>query len=214
MASKWERWTTLSGLIAVVLWIVGILLTGDTKDKPAEILAQIQKDDTKIIVGAIIFMIGCGFFLWFLGHLRTRLMAAEGPAARVTAIAFAGGVATAVCMTLLPSAMAAAAINKDELDPSSASAMSNMGDAFFLGAEYLAPVLLIAFAVVSIRHGAFPKWIAWLSVLIAIGMLTGWIGWAFLIIGMPLWTLIVTALLWMGASRPAPIGQPAPGATG
>jgi hypothetical protein len=51
-------------------------------------------------------------------------------------------------------------------------------------------------------------------VLIAIGMLTGWIGWAFLIIGLPLWTLIVTALLWMGASRPAPIGQPAPGATG
>jgi hypothetical protein len=214
MASKWERWATLSGAVAVVLWVLGFLIIGETKDKANEILAQVRNDDARIIIGSIIFMIGCGFFLWFLGSLRARLLEAEGPAARVTAIAFAAGVGTAVCLTLLPAAGAAAAINSDDLDAPAASAMVNIGDAFFLGAEYLAPVLMIAFAAVALRHGAFPKWLAWLSVLIAIGLLSGWIGWAFLIVGMPIWTLIVTALLWTGTSRPASTGHPATGATG
>jgi hypothetical protein len=212
MASNWERWAPLSGVLAVVLWVIGFLIIGETKDTPEEILAQVRKDDTKILIGSILFYIGCGFFLWLLGSLRTRMLAAEGPAGRVTAIAFAGGVGTAVCLVLLPGGLAAAAIEKDDIDASAASALANMSDAFFLGAEYLLPVLLVAFAVVSIRHGAFPKWFAWLGVLVTIGLLIGWIGWIFLILGLPLWTLIVCVLLWMGDRAPAP--QPTAGATG
>jgi hypothetical protein len=215
MASNWERWAPLSGVLAVILWIVGFLIIGETKDKPAEILAQVRKDDVKILIGSIVFWIGCGFFLWFLGSLRTRLMASEGPAARLTAVAYGAGVGTTVCLVLLPAATAAAAINKDDIDASAASAMSNMSDAFFLGAEYLLPWVLFAFAIVAIRYGAFPKWLGWLSVLIGIGLLTGWIGWAFLILGLPLWTLITSILLYMRADRPAStMGQPAAGATG
>jgi hypothetical protein len=214
MASNWERWAPLSGILAVVLWIIGFLIIGETKDKPAEILAQVRDDDVRILVGSIVFWIGCGFFLWLLGILRTRLLASEGPTAHLTAIAYGAGVGTTVCLVLLPAALAAAAINKDDLDASAASAMSNMGDAFFLGAEYLLPWLLFAFAVASIRYGAFPKWLGWLSVLVGIGLLTGWIGWAFLILGLPIWTLIVSILLFTGADRPATTGQPAPGASG
>jgi hypothetical protein len=212
--AKWERWSPLSGVLAVVLWVVGVICMGETEDEAAKILAQVKDNENEIIIGSIIFMIGCGFFLWFLGSLRTRLMTAEGPAARVTAIAFAGGVATAVMLTGLAGTIGAAALNVDDIDASAASAMVNMGDVFFLGAEYLAPVLLFAFAIVSIRHGAFPKWLAWLSVLIALGMLTGIIGWAFLLAGLPIWTLLVSILLWRGAERAQPMGQPAPGATG
>jgi len=214
MASNWERWAPLSGILAVVLWIVGFFLIGETKDEPAEILAQVRDDDLRIVIGSILFFIGTGFFLWMLGSLRSRLLAGEGPVAHLTAIAYGAGVGTAVCLMLLPAPLAAAAINKDDLDASAASAMVNMGDAFFLGAEYLLPWLLFAFAIASLRYGAFPKWLAWLSVLIGIGLLTGWIGWAFLILGLPIWTLIVSILLYMRGDRPAAMGQPATGATG
>jgi hypothetical protein len=214
MATKWERWAPLSGVLAVVCWIVGLLTVGETKDKADEILAQVRNDDARILIGSIIFLIGTGLFLWFLGSLRVRLMTAEGQTARVTAIAFAGGVVTAALLTGLPGTIAAAAINKHDIDAPTASAMVNLGDAFFLGAEYLLPVLVVAVAVVSIRHGAFPKWIAWLSVVMAIGLLIPWIGWAVLIFGLPLWTLILSILLWRDAEQPARIGQPATGATG
>ena len=213
MASNWERWAPLSGILAVILWIIGFLIIGETKDKPAEILQQIRDDDVRIIIGSIIFWIGTGLFIWLLGTLRTRLLAAEGPTGRVTAVAYGAGVGLAVCLMLLPAALAAAAINKEDLDASAASAMSNMSDAFFLGAEYMFPWLLFAFALVSIRYRAFPKWLGWLSVLIGIGLLTGWIGWAFLILGLPVWTLIVSILLWRDGDRVA-MAPPAAGATG
>lgn len=202
MASKWERWATLSGAVAVLLWIIGFVTIGETKDEAAEILAQVRNDDARIIIGSIIFMIGCGFFLWFLGSLRTRLLAAEGPTARVTAIAFAAGVGTAVCLTLLPAALAAAAINSDDIDASAASAMVNLGDAFFLGAEYLAPVLLVAFAVVALRHGAFPKWLAWLG--IAVGILFFSPAFFVGLVGVPVWVLIASVLGISRAGRAAP----------
>src|SRR4051812_9331763 len=101
MASNWERWAPLSGVLAVVLWIVGFLIIGETKDKPEEILAQVRSDDVRILIGSIVFWIGCGFFLWMLGSLRTRLMAAEGAAARLTAVAYGAGVGTTVCLVLL-----------------------------------------------------------------------------------------------------------------
>jgi hypothetical protein len=212
--AKWERHAPLAGVLAVVLWVVGLILIGETEDKPAEILAQVRSDDDRILIGTIIFLLGTALFVWFLGSLRVRLLAAEGPAARLTAIAFAGGVATAVFLAGLPSTTAAAALSKDDIDASAASAMVNLADGFFLGAEYMAPVMLAAFAIVSLRYGAFPKWLAWLSFLIALVMVIAPIGWAALIFAFPIWTLIVSVLMWMGAERPAPTGQPVTGATG
>lgn len=206
--ARWERHAPLTGVLAVVLWIVGSILTGETKDKPTEILAQVQDDTGKLIIGAIIFLIGTGFFVWFLGSLRARLLTAEGGTQRLTALAYGSGIGTAVFLMGIVTPIAAAAINEDDLNPSIAAAMVNMSDAFFLGAEYMAPVMLIAFALVAIRFGGFPKWLAWLSILIAIGMLTGWVGWIFLIFGLPLWTLIVSVLSWM-RGEPAALSPPA-----
>lgn len=196
MLARWERHAPLAGVIAVVLWVIGILVVGETKDKAPEILAQVQDDKNKIIAGTIIFLIGTGFFFWFLGSLRVRLLDAEGPVARLTAIAFAGGVATAVFLAGLLLPLSAAAFSEDDIDASAASAMSHMGDAFFFGAEYMAPVFLTATALVVLRHGGLPNWLAWLSLLVALAMLIAPIGWAALIFGFPIWVLIVSVVLW------------------
>jgi hypothetical protein len=211
---NWERTAPLSGILAVILWVIGFILIGETEDKAPQIFAQIQDDSGRIIAGAIIFLIGTALFMWFLGSLRVRLLEAEGPTGRLSAVAFAGGVATAVFLMGLPGPLAAAAISKDDIDQSAASAMVNLSDAFFLGAEYMAPVLLFAVAIVSLRHLALPKWIAWLSILIGLVMLVAPIGWAALIFAFPIWTLIVSFLLWQAAERPASIGTTATGATG
>jgi hypothetical protein len=194
----------VAGILAVVGWIVStiILDVAESADTGPEILTVYQNDDGRILAGGIIWLISTALFFVFLGALRSRLLAAEGGEGRWTAVAFAGGIATAICLALLPGPDMAAAIQPDDLDGSASLALSTVGDAFFLGAEYLLPVLLVSSAVIALRYGALPRWLAWIQILIAIVLLTGFIGWAALIFAFPLWVLVVAYLMWQ--SPPAP----------
>ena len=61
-------------------------------------LAFFKNEEAPSSLGTFLFMVGTLFFLWFLGLVRTRLVAAEGGSHRLSSIAFAGGVATAICL--------------------------------------------------------------------------------------------------------------------
>jgi hypothetical protein len=167
-----------------------------SKEKGTELLAYYQTHEGRIVTGAIIWAIGTALFFWFLGSLRSRLLAAEGGDGRVTTIAFAGGVATTICLMLQIGPDAARAFSNDDIDASAAKAIHSIGDVFFIGAEYLLPVLLTATALVALRTRVFPAWFAWISVLVALVLLIGPIGWAALVFAFPIWVLITTWLLW------------------
>jgi hypothetical protein len=194
----WERHAPLAGVLAVIGWIVGIILMNivDEADTGAELLAVYNNDEGRILAGGIIWLIGTALFIWFLGSLRSRLLAAEGGDGRLTAIAYAGGVATAICLALMPAMDMAGALANDDLDESASLALGNVGTGFFLGAEYLLPVLLVASAIVVLRYGGLPVWLAWLQVLVALVLLSGVIGWAALIFAFPVWVLVTSYLLW------------------
>lgn len=199
---NWERYAPLTGVLAVIGWVVGIILVQGVSDKSKgpEILAQYRAHDGRILLGGIIWLIATSLFVWFLGSLRSRLLAAEGGAGRLTAIAFAGGIATAVCVALTTTPDMAGALSKEDLDASASVAIHNLGDMFFLGAEYFLPLLLVASALAALRHGALPRWLAWVSLLVALVLVIGPIGWAALIFAFPVWVLIVAFLLWRGGA--------------
>jgi hypothetical protein len=208
-AWRWERHAPLTGIAAVVLWVAGILVAGDktNKDTGKEILAAVRDNNDRILVGGLLWLIGTALFVWFLGTLRSRLLAAEGGPGRLAATAFGGGIATAACAALIPGPDMAAALSDDDIDASAASAMHNLTAAFFVAAEYLAPVLLVASALAALRYGALPRWLAWVSLLIALVLLIGPIGWAALIFAVPLWVIVVSFLLyrwWDTAPAAAP----------
>jgi hypothetical protein len=212
MTDRWERYAPLSGVLAVVLWVIA-LFVGDNKtnkDKGDEILAAIRSNENRILLSTALFLVGTALFIWFLGTLRTRLLAAEGGAGRLTATAFAGGVATAVCLAIWPTPDGAAALSDDDLDASAASAMHHMSDAFFFAAEYLLPVLLVAAGLLAVRTGVLPRWLGWASFVVAVVLLIGPIGWAALIFAFPLWVLVVSVLLWRAAPVPAAAATPTP----
>jgi hypothetical protein len=199
----WARNGAIAGVAAVVFWVVGFLIVGNTTnhDEAVKILAAYKAHDDKILIGTVIFLLGVICFFFFLGALRSRLLAAEGGEGGLTAVAFAGGVATAVMLALAPATDAAGALNQDHLDLSGANAMHKLGDAFFLGAEYLLPVLLFATALIALRTAVLPKWLAWLTIVIGVVLLVGPIGWLALIFAFPIWVLIVSALMWTSSSR-------------
>jgi hypothetical protein len=202
----WERLAALGGIVAVVLWVVGVLVMESSNpggEDPAELLAWFQDDTGTILASAFIFMLGSVFYLVFVGALRGRLLAFEGPGAFLTSIAFGAGLATAILTMLIPAPNLSAAISESELTGETALAVSIIDDAFFVGAELSAALFLVATGLVILRYGALPRWLAWVSFLFALWLLIPPIGWAGLIFGVPLWTIAVAVLMWM---RPA--GEP------
>jgi hypothetical protein len=197
---SWERYAPLTGVAAVVLWIIGTYLL-EKDDRPegkdtGAFVAWVNENDTAIIVGAIIFGFGVLFFLWMLGSLRASLFAAEGGTGRLATIAFAGGVATAISMlfTVLPHAQAA--FDQDDVSDTSIDALVHMGDAFFGGVELFAIPLLVATALVTLRYGGLPRWFAWVSLVLALILAIPPIGWLGVIVGLPLWVLLLSVLLY------------------
>jgi hypothetical protein len=196
----WERLAALSGLVAVALWVIGIVLEEVSNlpgEDPNEILSWFQDESNTILSGAFIFMLGSLFFLIFIGALRVRLVRAESESAFLSAIAFGAGLVVVALTLLIPGPNLAGALAKDDLTPEAAQALTVVDDAFFVGAELAAALLLIATGLAILRYGALPRWVAWISFLFALWLLIPPIGWAGLLVGVPLWTIIVAVLLWM-----------------
>jgi hypothetical protein len=196
----WERLAALSGLVAVALWVIGVVLEEVSNlpgEDPNEILSWFQDESNTILSGAFIFMLGSLFFLIFIGALRVRLVRAESESAFLSAIAFGAGLVVVALTLLIPGPNLAGALAKDDLTPEAAQALTVVDDAFFVGAELAAALLLVATGLAILRYGALPRWVAWISFLFALWLLIPPIGWAGLLVGVPLWTIIVAVLLWM-----------------
>lgn len=199
----WERLAALAGVVAVVLWVVGAVMQDSSnlpQETPEETLAWFRAETGTLLASSYLWMLGSVFFVIFLGALRLRLLAVEGPTAFFTAIAFAGGTATAILTMLMPGGILAGAISENELTADSALTLTFVELAFFGAAKLSAALMLAAAAVVILRYRALPRWIGWSALLLALLMLIPPIGWAGLLLGLPLWTLVVAITLWM---RPA-----------
>lgn len=206
----WERLAALAGVAAVALWVIGILIQESTDmpgDEPTgeQVLAWYSGEENAILAGGFVFMLGALLFLVFLGALRVRLLAAEGPVGFLTAIAFGAGLGVAILLLMLPAADMAGALSNDELTGDAALALNSLGDMFFIGAELSGALLLIAAGLLFIRTRLLPGWLGWASLVLALVMLVPPVGWAGLLLGLPLWTVLVSVLLWMRpASEPSP----------
>ncbi|MFL5919891.1 MAG: hypothetical protein ACJ75Q_06245 [Gaiellaceae bacterium] len=205
MVSKWERLAPLAGALAVPFWLAGVIFIS-TKAKGSEgpeILASYKQHSDGILVGALLWSLGVLLFIWFLGSLRSHLFAAEGGTGRLANLVYGGGLVAAAIAMLIPAADEVGALNKDHIDASGASVLHHFSDAFFVATEYTLPIVFFAAAIATFRYAALPKWLGWFSVLIGIVLLIGPIGWAALIFATPIWTLIVSVLLWRRAQAPA-----------
>ena len=215
MRQKPERWAAYAGVLAVVLWIVGLLVqeSGNTPGEgaaDAEYLTHIQDDSNSILTGGWIFMLGCLAFLVFAIVLRDRLAEAEGGSRLFTNIAFVGAIAVGAFGLLVPGPEIAAAISSDDISASTAAALSTLSDAFFVAAELAAVLLMLGAGAVALRSTLMPKWWAWVSFLLAVVLVIGPIGWAGLIFGLPIWTLVTTYFLMRretAAARPVAVEQ-------
>ena len=200
MRQEPERWALYTGVVAVVLWVVGVFVVESggipgENATDADYLAYYQEDANRILSGSWIFMVGCLAFLVFAVVLWGRLAAAEGGTRLFSNVALIGAAATGVLAMLSAGPDVAAAIQEDDLSAAAAGSMQVLGDAFFVGAELSAILLMLGAGMVALRTGIFPRAWAWFSFLLAVVLVIGPIGWAALIFGLPLWVLGTTFFL-------------------
>jgi hypothetical protein len=185
---------------AVALWIGGLVVINKFSDKiphhasDAQLLAWIQGNQSPILLGGWLWMLGCLAFLVFAALLRPRLAEAEGEQHTVTTLAFASAAIASVFGLLIQAGDMGGAINHDSISAATAGTLHNFGDMFFIGAELALIPFFVGVAVVALRTRVLPTWWAAFSILIAVVLLIGPIGWAALIFGTPVW-LLGTGLL-------------------
>src|SRR5215210_1584872 len=208
---SWERYAPLTGVLAVVLWVIGTIVYQTAVDakNPATLLDSYRTEEGSILLGGFLWLLGTFCFFWFLGSLRARLAATEGGVLRLTSLAFGGGAAAAVFGFALPGPdMAAAIADGADLSAPAAEALRIMSDVFFLGIEMSAAVLLAATGIHALRTASLPRWLAWVSLVIALALIILPIGWAAVLFALPLWVLVVSYLLWNASADTTTAGVP------
>lgn len=201
------RWAPLTGVAAVLLWVVAIVLDPGIPDlfeaTGDEWLAFITENESGIYLSRLFFLLGNFLLIVFVGTLRTRLSAAEGHPAHWTAIAFGSGIATAAMLTLAQTPVAAAAAASDGLEASAAQALGIVEYAFFIGAGITAAALLVSTGVIATRSAALPSWLGWAGIVLAVLMLVGGtVGFIALLPGFPLWLIATSIVLALRGRSP------------
>jgi hypothetical protein len=215
---RWERWSPLAGVLAVVGMVVAFAVAGntpDTKDSDAKIISYFasHSHQVKNILGFFLFLAGVLFLLLFFSVLRARLVAAEGGAGRLGALAFGAGVASAVfwmaaVIFFTGPALTANDTGKFHLDPNTFRLLNDTGYELWVSAVVVGALVVWASSAVALRTGFLPRWFGWLGILVgiiqlfAIFFIPAFVYWG--------WILVTAVLLvwrpagWRGAAvRPA-----------
>ncbi|MGH2957941.1 MAG: hypothetical protein ACRDL6_13220 [Solirubrobacterales bacterium] len=199
----------LTGVAFIVFAIVGFALSGEppTADDPVEEIVAFYSDDKDSIqFGAALVGMAATLLVFFFGYLRRVLRAAEGEGGVLSAVSFAGAVIVAVGAAIDSTILFALAEAADDVDPVAVQALQALWDNDFMPLAVGTQLVLLATGLSVVRHGALPKWLGWVAIVLGVIAVTP-IGFA-AFLGMAIWILIVSILLSMrarsGPAAPAP----------
>jgi hypothetical protein len=219
--NKLARWSPLSGIAFVVLYVTAGVLFDDEPGPGASdhaILAYYRDDGNqlKLEVAFLLATFAGVFFIWFAGTLSARLRAAEAEGGWLSRIPLISGAAFAV-LTVSAAALyqfVADAVDDNpdrfEVDPDTARLLTN--GAYTLSPEAAFPLaapLVLAASLVFLRTRLTPRWFGRAGFVVALGCLLGFLGATsglFL-----LWVVVVAVLLMRSA--PSSAGAPTPART-
>jgi len=213
--SRSERVGPVAGVLAVLLTIVSVLMTGsdmpDFIDDADAITGYYTDDPGKLIGGYVIDAFGTILLVVFAAALYVRL----GGVRRGTLPPAAFGGALAMCAMFMVYDVINLAISfRADEDGALGESAVLMNDLSFLaigvGATMFAAVFVACTAWSALDSGVLPRWLCYVSFLLALGLLIAPISWAFLPV-LLLWVVAVSVLMWMDP-RGAEVA-PAPAAT-
>jgi Domain of unknown function (DUF4386) len=191
----------LTGVVFIVLAIVGFAIQGEpptaADDPVEEIVSHYVDNEGSVMFGSALATIAALFLVFFFGYLRKVLRAAEGEGGVLSLISFAGAVVLAVGVALDSTIAFALAETADDIDPTAVQALQALWDNDFLPLALGVSLLMLATGLSVVRHGALPKWLGWVAIVIGVVGITPIGFFAFLVAA--IWILVVSVMLTMRA---------------
>jgi len=192
----------LAGVVFVILAVIALLTAAgeDFLAEPAEVADYYVDNSGRVVVAAIIDGLAIFAFFWFVGAVRNRLRVRETPEGGLPALAFGGGIAAATLLLVANAATMAGAFRAEEdgeIDPAVAAALNDISSLIIgIAAPVALAVFVAATGIVSIATGVLPRWLGWLSLLLALGFLIPYISFVFWV-PFGIWVLAVSVLLYL-----------------
>ncbi len=210
------HWAPLSGIVFVALWVVSFNLFSDVEsnDSDQKIVAYYGGSGHRHREIAVLFLVLAAslVFVWFLSVLRGRLAQAQGRAAALTSAAFGAGLVSAGLWIVSVALFSAQSLAREDtrkfvLDANTYRIVESIGYAVWFSATTIAAITVIATSIVSLKAGGLlPKWLAWLSFVVALTMLVAFFFVPFLIfLG---WVLVTSIVLIWRSYQSAPAMAP------
>jgi hypothetical protein len=207
MTSK--RPVPLSGIVAVILVVIGFLVTGDTPDTDAstqEVASFYRSHDSDLLASGFLLALGALFFLVFFATLRNFLRRFEPTDAGASTFSFAGGILLTVGLAIFAGINVTLGDVPDKLDPAGLQTLNVMSENFFPPFAIGVLVFLISTGVATIRTGAFPAWLGWAIIVGALFAVSPLFPIAMIALGV--FTLVASARMAMGAEETSATRSP------
>ena len=206
VSGSWARYAPLSGVVAVALLVVSIIVTGfdsvDTNDSTQKVVEFWSDNDGQQVAGAFISALSLVPLLWFLGSLRSALRTAEGGTGRLSAIAFAGGIVLVGFGAVDSSIQFAAAESVGDVPPAVTQSLSVLYGDFFLGFPVGVGTLLLASGLAILRTRVLPAWLGWVALVLGVISITPVGFFAFFVV--LAWIAVVSVMLFQQQPRTTP----------
>lgn len=192
----------LTGVAFIVVVFIGFAVAGEPPDadEPVqEIVAHYVDDQDSIRIGAFLATLAGGLLIFFGAYLRKVLRAAEGEGGMLSAVVLVGATAMAIGAAIDGTISFAIVEAADDVDPAAVQALQALWDNDFMPVLLGAAVFLLASGLSIVRHGALPKWLGWVAIVLGVVAFTP-VGFVSFPLG-GLWILVVSVMLAVRARR-------------
>ena len=201
---KRDWWVPLTGVAFIVVLIIGGLIAGEPPDADSpvqEIVDHYADNKDAIEVGSFVGVAAVVLLVFFGAYLRSVLSAAEGPGGILSALALVGAAIVAVGFAIDITISIALAEAVDDIEPAAVQALQALWDNDFVPLALGSLVFLISSGLSILRHGALPRWLGWVALVLAVIGFTplGFVAF----IGAGLWIAVVSVMLTVRARATA-----------
>jgi hypothetical protein len=209
----WGRWASWTGVVFGVLLFLGVMVGGNTPDtdaSPQKVVAYYSSHHSGQQASVFLIAYALIFGLFFAGALRSYLRPRSSGDGLI-AVGLAGMAVLAASAGVLAGINFAATDVTTKISPDALQALNVLQNDVFFGLLIGTSVFLIGNGLAIVRSAAaLPTWLGWVGAALGALAVTP-IGWIVLLFALPLWSVIVSVLMFVRQAAPAPAAAPATG---
>jgi len=207
VADQWAKRAPWTGIVAIVMFVVAFIISGETPDFDAstrDILDFYNGDQTNQVIASILLLYGSILLVFFAAALRSALRGAEA----LSLLVLIGGTLLASGLVIFAGLNFTLAdlANSDHLDriaPGTLQSLNALNSDFFFPTVIGTAIFLISAALAIFATGALPRWMGWVALVLGIVAITPVGFFAFLALG--IWIVVAAVLMMQRAgSEPGP----------